>query len=217
MADQILRYLFGGNIEFSVFARGGTFKHKADLWPGTDYWDDLVGDVLASSGTLRHKNDSYFKWQEWEEVVGECSPGSRRSSYRTTQNNSFPLLTGMKQSRWVSADNTEDCRIYLRTGAAPRSVVQVDWSIYQQGLLPLGINRDHYEVVIATGTPLTNIRRMSLETDDTRDLRLRIWSQAESPFQWFEAKWRVYLKESRQRRVIDEIPAQALSETGTGS
>jgi hypothetical protein len=58
---------------------------------------------------------------------------------------------------------------------------------------------------------------MSWETDDTRDLRLRISSQAESPFQWFEAKWRVYFKESRQRRVIDEIPAQALSETGTGS
>jgi pimeloyl-ACP methyl ester carboxylesterase len=217
MADQILRYLFGGNIEFSVFARGGTFEHKADLWPGTDYWDDIVGDVLASSGTLRHKNDSYFKWQEWEEVVGECSLGSRRSSYQTTQNNSFPLLTGMKQSRWVSADNTEDCRIYLRTRAAPRSVVQVDWSTYQQGLLPLGISRDHYEVEIATGTPLSNIRRMSWETDDTRDLRLRIWSQAQSPFQWFEAKWRVYFKESRQRRVIDEIPAQALSETETGS
>jgi len=51
MADQILRYIFGGDIEFSVFARGGSFEHKADLFPGTDYWQDIVGGVLADSGT----------------------------------------------------------------------------------------------------------------------------------------------------------------------
>ena len=216
MADQILRYLFGGNIEFSVFARGGTFGHKANLFPGTDYWDDLVGGVLASSGTLSHRNDSYIKWQEWEDVVGECPLGTIRSSYQTTQIKSFPLLTGIKLSRWVNTDNPDDCRIYLRTRAAPKSSVQVDWSIYQQGLLPLGIRRDYYEVEIATGTPLTSIGHVSWETGDTRDVRLRISSQAESPFRWFQARWRVYSKESRQRKVIDEIPAGALLGTGAG-
>jgi len=217
MAEQILRYLFGGNIECSVFARAGTFGHKANLFPATDYWEDLVGGVLASSGTVSHRNDSYIKWQEWDDVVGERSAESRRSSYQTTQMSTFPLLTGIEQSRWVSTDNPEDCRIYLLTRAAPRSSVQVDWSIYQQGLLPLGIKRDHYEVEIATGTPLTSIGRVSWETDDTRDVRLQIWSQAESPFRWFKAQWRVYFKESRQRKVIDEIPVEVLSGTRAGS
>ena len=217
MADQILRYLFGGNIECSIFARGGIFEHKADLWPGTDYWEDLIGGIIASSGTLRHWNDSYIKWQEWTDIVGQCSPESKRSSYQTTQMNSCPLLTGIKESRWLSADNPEDCQIYLRTRAAPRSSVQVDWTVYQQGLLPLGIRRDHYEVEIATGTPLTNMGHVSWATVDTRDVRLRIWSQADSPFRWFKAQWRVYFKESRQRRVIDEIPMQALSEIMVGS
>jgi hypothetical protein len=131
--------------------------------------------------------------------------------------NSFPLLTGIKESRWLNADNPEDCRIYLQTRAAPRNSVQVGWTVYQQGLLPLGIERDHYEVEIATGTPLTNIGHVSWETADTRDVRLRIWSEAESPFRWFKAQWRVYFKESRQRKVIDEIPVQVLSEIEAGS
>ncbi len=217
MADQMLRYIFGANIECSVLARAGSFEHQADFFPGADYWEDLVGAVLASSGTLRHTNDSYIKWQEWDDVVGESSLGSKRSSYQTTQLNSCPLLTGTRQSRWVNADNPEDCRIYLRTGAAPRSTVQVDWSVYQQGLLPIGIERDHYEVEIATGAPLTSIERVSWETNDTRDVRLRIWAKAESPLRWLKTQWKVYLKESRQRRVIDDIPVQVLSGIGYGS
>ena len=217
MADQIIRYLFGGYIECSVFARGGNFEHEADLWPGTDQWEDLVGGIISSSGTLRHQNTSYVKWQEWVDVVGECSGGIKRSSYQTTQMNSFPLLTGIVESRWLSDDNPEDCRIYLRTRVAPRSSVQVGWVVYQQGLLPLGIGRDHYEVEITTGTPLTSIEHVSWETTDTRDVRLRIQSQAESPYRLFKAQWRVYFKESRERKVIDEIPVQVLSETGIAS
>ena len=69
----------------------------------------------------------------------------------------------------------------------------------------------HYEVEIVSGTPLSSITRVSWETDDVRDVRLRIQSEAESPLRWFKAEWRVYLKETRQRRVIDEIPGQAFS------
>jgi hypothetical protein len=213
LADQILRYLFGGNIEFSVFARGGTFVHKADFFLGTDYWEDLVGEVLASSGSVRHQNESYVKWQEWEDVVGECSPESSRGGYQASRVTYLPLLTSIEELRWVSAANLDDCRIYLRTRVAPRNSLQVDWSIYQRGLLPLGIRRDHYEVEIVTGFPLTSVRRVSWETDDSSDLRLRIYSEAESPFRWFKVEWRVYFKESQQRRVIDEIPGQEWSET----
>jgi hypothetical protein len=77
----------------------------------------------------------------------------------------------------------------------------------------VGTQRDHYEVEIVTGTPLTNIRQVSWLTADLRDLRLQIQSEAESPFRWFKAEWRVYFKESRQRKVIDEISGQPLVTT----
>jgi hypothetical protein len=86
--------------------------------------------------------------------------------------------------------------------------VQVDWTILGRGLLPPGGQRDHYEVSIITGTPLTSITAVSWLSDNPRDLRLTIASQAESPFRWFQAEWRVFTKEIRQKRVIDEIPAQ---------
>jgi len=206
MAEQILRYIFGGRIECSVLASGGTFGHKANWLLGTDYWEDVVGEVLASRGQLRHVNESYTKWQEWEDVVGECPPEGMRSSYQVSRVSLLPFLTSIKESRWLSPDEPEDCRLYIRTRAAPRNSVQVEWSIYQKGLLPSGIRRDHYEVEIITGTPLTGIRRVSWETDDIRDLRLRIYSQAESPFRWFWTNCRIYYKESRQRQIIDEIP-----------
>jgi pimeloyl-ACP methyl ester carboxylesterase len=205
LADQILRYIFGGNIECSVFSRAGSFEHQSGIFPGTSYWQDLVGGVLADSGTLTHKNDSFFRWQEWEDIVGNYLTGSNRSSYQITQNNSSPFFTGIEQQRWTGAE-PQDGRISLNTRAAPRSSVQVNWSVYQQGLLPPGIKRDHYEVEVTTGTPLTSIGQVSWETDDQRDVRLRIWSQAQSPSRWFKAQWRVYFKESRQRKLIDEIP-----------
>lgn len=216
MADRLLRYLFGWPIECSVLAGGDTFQHKASWLPGTDYWEDVVGEILVSSGRLRHTNESYAKWQEWEDVVGECPPESRRSSYQISRARSFPFLTSIEESHWVSPDNPEDCRLYIRTRAAPRNSVQVDWSIYRQGLLPVEFKRDHYEVEIVTGTPFTNVKQVSWVTEDPRDLRIQIWSEAESPFRWFNAAWRVYCTESRQRKVIDEIPGQALSETTTG-
>jgi len=208
LADQILKYIFGGNMECSVFARGGAFEHKADLFPGTDHWQDRVGGVLAGSGTVTHQNDS-FAWQTWEDVVGEYFNGSERSGFQIKQKNSFPVLTGVKQSSWASADDPQDGRISLTTWAAPRSNVQVDWSVYQKGLLPSGITRDHYEVELETGSQFSSIGQVAWETNDTRDVRLRISSQAQSPFRWFRAYWRVYYKESRQRQIIDDLPLSA--------
>jgi len=81
----------------------------------------------------------------------------------------------------------------------------------------VGFRRDHYEVEIITGTPLTKITDVSWVTDEPRDVRIRIWSEADRPFRWFKAEWRVYSKESRQRRIIDEIPEQALLGRPQGS
>jgi pimeloyl-ACP methyl ester carboxylesterase len=212
MADQILRYIFGGNVACSVFIRGGYFEHKASLFPGTDYWQDLVGGVLANSGTLMHKNDSYIKWQNWEDAVGGYLTGSIRSNFQTIQKRSFPILTGIKQANWAIPGDPQDGRLFLSTRAAPRSSVQVDWSIYQQGLLPSGITRDHYEIELETGTQLTSIGKVLWETGNPQDVRLRIWSQAQRPLRWFKTYWRVYAKEVRQRTIIDEIPVQTLTE-----
>ena len=213
IAEQILRSIFGGEIDCSVLVRSGTLEHKAGWLPGIDYWEDVVGEVLVGSGSLQYMNESYIRWQEWEEVIGECPAEGRRSSYQVSQVRHFPFLAGIEESRWLSPDNPEDCRLYLRTRAAPRNSVQVDWSIYRCGLLPPGIERDHYEVEIVTGTPLTNIRYVSWVAGDLGDLRLRISSEAESPFRWFKAEWRVYSKESRYRKVIDEIRGQLLLAT----
>ena len=205
MAEQILRYIFGGEIECSVLARSGTLEHKAGWVPGIDYWEDVVGEVLVSSGRLQYRNESYIRWQEWEEVVGEYPAEGKRSSYQVSQVRHFPFLASIEESRWLSPDDSEDCRLYLRIRAAPRNHVEVDWSIYRRGLLPPGIERDHYEVEIVTGTPLTNVRYVSWVSGDLRDPRLQISSEAESPYRWFRAEWRVYSKESRYRKVIDEI------------
>ncbi len=215
IASQILRYIFGGRIECSIFVRGGSFEHKADWLLGTDHWVDIAGEVLADNGTVQHKNESYTKWQEWEDVVGEATPGSGRSSYRVSRV-SFPLFSGIKEFRWLNPDDPGDSRLYLRTRAAPRSLVRVEWSIYQQGVLPAGVKRDHYEVKIVAGTPLTAIRSVLWETDNPSDLRIQIYSEAQSPFRWFKAEWKVYFKGSRLRRVIDEIPPETLLGTGGG-
>ena len=211
MAEQILTYIFGGNIECSVFVTGGTLEHKAGWLPGTDVWEDVVAEVPATSGSVEHFNESYTKWQEWEDVVGEGVQG-KRSTYRINQVGHFPFIASIKEWRWFNPDDPYDCRLYIKTRVAPRNCVQVDWSIYSCQLLPLGTERDHYEVEIVTGTPLTNIKRVSWISNDPTDLRLGIYSEAESPFRWFRAEWRVYSQESRYRKVIDEIPAEALSE-----
>ena len=138
--------------------------------------------------------------------MGNASLGVTRSSFQTVQINSSPFFTGITQVSWAS-DNDQDGRIVLKTRAAPRSTVQVDWSVYQEGLLSQGIERDRYEVEIATGTPYTSLSQVGWQSSDPRDLRLVISSQAQSPFRWFKANWRVYYKESVQRQILDTLPA----------
>jgi pimeloyl-ACP methyl ester carboxylesterase len=217
IVEQILRYIFGGEIECSVLVRGGSLEHAAGWLPGTDYWEDVVGEVLVSSGSLQHKNGSFFRWQGWEDVVGESPLGSTRSSYRVVLKNSFPFVASVEEARWLVPDDASDCHLYLKTRAAPRNTVRVDWQTYRMGLLPEGGERDRYEVEIVTGTPLTTVRYVSWLSGDPRDLRLRISSEAERPFRWFKAEWRVYSKESRYRQVIDELAVQASLNPGAST
>ncbi|MFC2069674.1 esterase/lipase family protein [Chloroflexota bacterium] len=204
IGDRILSYIFSDYMEFSAFSRSGTFMHKADWLLGTDQWQDTVGGIPTSSDTIVHKNESYSKWQEWEDIVGECPARAIRDNYYVSRV-SAPFLSGIQEARWLSSDNVDDCRLYLRTRAAPRSTVQVNWSIHMQGLLLPGSKRDYYEVKIVSGTPLTSIKDISWETDNPLDLRVRVSSEAQSPFRWFKSEWRVYSKETRKRKIIDEM------------
>jgi hypothetical protein len=77
-----------------------------------------------------------------------------------------------------------------------------------QGLLAEGTKRDHYEIEITAGTPMAEINQASWMNDNPRDMRVQVASRVERPFRWYDAKWRVYYQESRQRDVIDEIPAE---------
>jgi len=210
IAGEILKYIFGGTIECSVLARAGGWQHKAGMLLGTDYWQDTIGDVLGDSSFIWHWNPSYTRWQEWEDTIEYHPPtyeNQLRSKFEVKRERSAPFFTKVKEVRWLSPDNPADCRLYLRTSAAPRNSIQVDYSIYVQGLLPEETKRDHYEIEIVAGTPMAEINQGSWLNDNTRDLRAGVSSRAERPFRWFEAKWRVYYQESRQRNVIDEIPA----------
>jgi pimeloyl-ACP methyl ester carboxylesterase len=212
LADQILKYVFGGVMDFSVLGRAGSFEHKSALLPGTDYWDDVVGGIPVASGTISHFNESYFKWQSWEDIVGENEIEGIRDIFQTSQKVSFPLFSGVTEVGWVNLQNLEDGRIRIKTRAAPRSTVQVFWNVYRQGLLPSGIERNHYEVEIETGTQSTGIRGVFWETGNPNDIRLHIRSQAQRPFHWFRVQWRVYYTESREVKLIDTLPLKELTE-----
>jgi pimeloyl-ACP methyl ester carboxylesterase len=205
MVEQILHYIFGGGVECSVFARGGSFEHRANWLLGTDYWEDIVGGILVSSGLLEHRNESFFAWQVWEDVVGGCPPGSERAYYVVNLVNPFLFFRNVQEVYWLSTDNTEDCRLYIRTLAAPRNEVVVEWSVYRLGLLPEGVERNHYEVEIVAGTPLTSIQDVEWLSDDPSNLLLQIWSRAERPLRWFQAQWRVYSTEILEISIIDEL------------
>ena len=209
LADRILRYILGESIECAVLARGGDLEQRADWLLGTDKWDDVFGETIAGIGTLRHTNDSWTEWREWEDVVGERSQEYKRSRTQVTQM-SFPLLTGIMELRWLNPEDPSDGRLYVKTRAAPRNTVRVNWAIYNRGLLPQRVGRSHYEVEITGGTPLATVIDASWLTDDPRDIRLRLWSEAQSPFRWFKAEWRAYYTESRRTQIINQITEKSL-------
>ena len=205
MANQILNYIFGGRIGCSILERSGTLEHTAGWLPKIDRWQDTTGEMLVQSGSVLHRNNYFTRWQTWENIVGESPPGAQRSSYQVSQKGSLPLLTGITSLHWLNPADPGDCRLYLETRVAPKSSIQVDWSIYQKGLLPEDMQRDRYEIEIVAGTPFTAIKDVKWASDNPRDLRLVVSSQAEGPFRWFRANWRVFSRESRQVGFIKDL------------
>ncbi len=211
IADQTLRYLFGLPVECSTFATGGTLEHKADWLLGKDVFIDNVGEIIASTGIIRHTNDSFTEWQEWGDVVGVRDAPSARSRSVVRQV-SFPFFTQVKQTFWFNSYDERDCRIFLKTRVAPRSTIVVQYMIYRRPLLDPGDKRSFFEVKIIDGTPLTTITDVSWSNQNEQDTGLKIQSEAHSPFRWFNAEWRVYMKKTRQRDIINEIPGKAVKD-----
>jgi hypothetical protein len=206
VSETILNYIFGtAENGYSVLSREDSFTHKSDWWLGKDTWSDILGDTLAKEGATWHFNDSYMQWREWEDVAGGWPfVGDAKSRYYTTLSSSSGPFTNIEETRWFDPANIEDCQIYIKTKAGPRQYVQVDWKIYQQSLSQ-DYARDHYEIEIEEGTALTAITRATWLTDNERDLRVSVQSQAESPFKWFKAICKIFVKEPRYRNLIDDI------------
>ncbi len=205
LANHILFYIFGYEMEFSVPLRTGTFKHEADWLLGTDQWSDIVGGIPTANGTITHRNSAFYKWQQWEDIIGECEPEDERS-YSHVHLDSVPLLTSIRGASWVSSSNISDCRLRVTTSAAPLTRVEADWTIFSAGLLPEETPRSFYDVEIIRGTPLASIIAVNWWKDDPLNPVIWIRSQAQSPFRWFEARWTTYKKEYRVVSVINDIP-----------
>ncbi|MFC2057086.1 esterase/lipase family protein [Chloroflexota bacterium] len=204
VADQILHYIFGEPVECSVITRTGSFGHEADWLLGTDQWTDIVGGVVASTGTIKHTNDSFYKWQEWEDVIGGHTEGDKRA-YSHVHLSSSSLITEIKRASWFTPENEKDLRVKVQSQTAPLTSITIDWTIYKSGLFPPQKDRTFYDIEMTEGTPLAGIRYASWLHDDPNNPILWIWSEAQSPFRWFKAEWRIYQKEIRFRNIIGEI------------
>lgn len=204
VANQILRYIFGGFVECSVIARGGSLEHEADWLLGTDRWTDIVGGVIAYSGRIERRNSSFYKWREWEDVIGDYI-GEDIKAYAQVRLSSSLVFTGVRRVNWLFPEDVSDLRIRLKSRAAPLTSVKVDWAVYKSGLFPPGQERTFYDIEVTEGTPLAGIRYADWLRDEPDDPVFWISSEAQSPFRWFKAEWRIYQKEYRWRSLIDEI------------
>ena len=209
LANNILFYIFGYEMEFSIPARTGIIKHEADWLLGTDHWSDIVGGIVAANGTITRRNSAFYKWDSWEDIIGECEPGDERS-YSHVHLDSVPLLTSVKGATWANSENTSDCRLKVTTSAAPLTTVKVDWTVFSAGLLPEETPRSFYDIEIIKGTPLASIIDVGWWKDDPQNPVIWIRSRAQSPFRWFEARWTTYMKEYRTVSVIDDIPIKVI-------
>lgn len=205
VADQILKYVFGGTIATSVEYSRGVFEHHAGLLPFTYRWNDSLGENVGASGVISHTNGSLFKWQTWQDLVGTCSPGNRASSYRASIT-SFPLFTRLGRTGWANAGDPTDCALSIESRAAPKSHVVVRWKIIEYRPLAEGLKRDHYEISVTEGTPVVGITNAFWLTGELGDVRIGASSQAEGPFRWFKGEFKVYFQQNVERNVIDEIP-----------
>jgi hypothetical protein len=212
LANNILLYIFGYPIEFSIPARSGVLEHDADWLLGTDQWSDIVGGIASDNGTVIHKNTAFYKWKKWEDIIGKLEEGDERS-YSHIHLASVQVFTSIIAASWVNSENTSDCRLRVSTSASPFTSVKIEWTIFSAGILPEANPRSFYDVEIFEGTPLASINAISWWKDDPLNPVVWIQSQAQSPFRWFKAKWSTYKKETRVVSLIDEIPLVIIEST----
>jgi pimeloyl-ACP methyl ester carboxylesterase len=208
LASQILNYIFGEPVNCSAPVRDSNWQHKTGSLLGTDYWQDTIGDILGDSSYLWHANPSLIQWQEWEDVINYVPPtyeNQLRSRFDVSSQGTVPFLSRIVEARWLSPNDPSDCRLYIKTRAAPQTYIKVSWNIYVQGLLPQGQQRDHYEIEITAGTPMASMDRAYWQTDNPQDLRVTVLSHAERPFRWYQASWRVYRQEPKRVDIISEV------------
>ncbi len=203
LADQILEYVFGKKIDVSLATKEGSFGHEASWMPVLEKFTDVVGSDTVESGTITHQNESPFLFQDWEDVVGEAAGVGGRDNYQLHLD-SVPFLTSIVDSHWDS-NNPEECLVYIKTRAAPRSTVQVDWNVSRNPMLVKDFPRDRYEVELTSGTPFTAVTGVNWLNDNPQEQKLVINSNAEGPFRWFKAQWRTFIKIPRVAKVIDEM------------
>lgn len=205
LAENILRYIFGGTLEYSVLKGSGVFEHEAGWFPVSYSWNDLAGEFPSQTGTIIHKNNS-AKWQNYEDIVGQISSTEKRSTFELKRT-SFSWISAVLGADWVSPDNNNDERLLVRTRAAPWSTVKVDWVINGFSETEIGA-RSRYEVRIMTGTPFTSIDRVNwVSVENEHDFRLNITSQAEGPMRYFEASWKTFSLEYRSHEIISGLAA----------
>jgi pimeloyl-ACP methyl ester carboxylesterase len=205
VANNILQYIFGSAFKISAPISDGLFEHYAGWLPSTYHWNDRLGESVIVIGTISHVNTSLIKWQEWEDVVSGYSAGTIAGTYEIRLT-SFPLLSQVKQTYWLNPADARDARLYIRTRAAPGSQVSLQWRIYKYKPLPPEIIRDHYEIKVTDGTSLVGVTDASWLTDNSTDLRINARSEAEGPFHWYKAEFKVFYQQTVLRKLIDNIP-----------
>ena len=205
LADYILKYVFGEDIDLSVLSDSGSIKYDAGIFPFKYNFKEIVGVEQLATGTFTYQNDSWG-WQEKTFVVGEANLNGIRSSF-DVKTQCIPIISGLSQAKWLKSDEG-DSQLVVRVRAAPHSRVIVTWSII--GYHPKDMARDRYEASVSTGTPFTTVSTVTWAGNETSDYRLQLIAQAQGPLRWLTIDWKVYAKVKGSGNVIDGLPASSL-------
>ena len=205
LADKILRYIFGVPLQTSTAGYTQTIEHHAGWLPYTFRWVDIAGESTGNTGVISHSNTSFFKWQEWEDTIN-ITVSDTKSKYSVLRS-SLPWITAVTAVKWLNPDDPKDARIVVKTRAAPRATVRADWEILQFLSLPNGVEKDHYEIKVTNGASLAGIRQAVWYSFNGNDPRVRVNSEAEGPFRWFNAEVTVFYRRQITRKLIDEFIA----------